>query len=375
MDNKKINLVIGAGFSGVTIARLLADKGEQVLIIDKRNHIAGNSFDYKDKNGIVIHKYGSHIFHTSNHKVWNFLRRFSDFNTYLHKVKAVIDGIETCIPFNLDTIKDLFPESLSKKLEEKLLSNFSYNQRISILELQKYNDKDLNFLADYIYEKVFLNYSKKHWGMTIDQLDSFVSSRVPVLVGRNPNYFHDTYQGIPMSGYTSMVENMLDNKNIEIRLKVDSSEIVSPDRCSEFKRVFNTASIDEFFGYKYGKLPYRSVRFDMIELDTPYYQNNSVINYPCNYDFTRIHEFKYYLNNKCDKTVIAKEYAEDFEAEKNERCYPILNIANRKLCEKYQEDANKIKNLIFLGRLGEYKYYDMDKAIARALEVMDTISQ
>ncbi len=374
MDNKKINLVIGAGFSGATIARLLADKGEQVLLVDKRNHIAGNSYDFKDKNGILIHKYGSHIFHTSNIEVWNFLRRFSDFNTYFHKVKAVIDGIETNIPFNLDTIKDLFPESLSKKLEEKLLSNFSYNQRISILELQKYNDKDLNFLAHYIYEKVFFNYSEKHWGMSLEQLDSFVSSRVPILIGRNPNYFHDTYQGIPMSGYTSLIENMLDNQNIEVRLSVDSSEIISPNNCGDFKRVFNTASIDEFFGYKYGKLPYRSIRLDITELDIPYYQSNSVINYPCNYDFTRIHEFKYYLNKNCDKTVIAKEYAEDFEIDKNERCYPILNTYNQELYKKYQEDVKSIKNLIFLGRLGEYKYYDMDKAIARVLDVINLIS-
>lgn len=366
---KDTNLIIGAGLSGATVARILADRGEKVLVVDKKPHIAGNSYDYKDENGITIHKYGSHIFHTSNSNVWNFVRRFVDFNTYFHKVLAVIDGVETNIPFNLNTLYDVFPRSMASRIEERLLLNYEYNQKIPISDLQLRNDADLKFLAKYVYEKVFKSYTEKQWGMELNQLDAFVSARVPVLVGRNLGYFYDTYQGIPLCGYTEMVNRILDSENIEVQLNTDASEVVTVDNCADFKRVFCTSPIDEFFGYKYGTLPYRSVRFDMITFDKPYYQKNSVVNYPCNYDFTRIHEFKYYLDEKSDKTVIAKEYSEAFELGKNERFYPIPCAENHSLYEKYIAEANKIENLTFLGRLGDYKYYDMDKAIARALEI------
>ena len=365
-----VNLVVGAGLSGATVARLLADRGEKVLVVDKKPHIAGNSYDYKDENGISIHKYGSHIFHTSNVEVWRFVRRFADFNTYFHKVLAVIDGIETNIPFNLDTLYDVFPKNMASRIEERLLLNYEFNQKIPICDLQRRNDADLKFLAKYVYEKVFKTYTEKQWGMELDQLDSFVSARVPVLVGRNSGYFYDTYQGIPLCGYTELVQRMLESDNIKVQLNIDASDIVNTENCSDFKSVYMTSPIDEFFGYKYGVLPYRSVRFDMITFDKPYYQKNSVVNYPCNYDFTRIHEFKYYLDEKSDKTVIAKEYSEDFELGKNERFYPIPKEENYILYNKYLEDAEKIGNIKFLGRLGDYKYYDMDKAIARALEIV-----
>ncbi len=367
----KINLVIGAGFSGATVARVLADRGERVLLIDKRSYIAGNSYDYKDENGITIHKYGSHIFHTSDSRVWKFLRRFGDFNTYFHKVLAVIDGKETNIPFNLDTINDVFPASLAGRIEEKLLENFQYNQKIPICDLQKVPDSDLQFLAKYVYEKVFQSYTQKQWGMELNELDSFVSARVPVLVGRNSGYFYDTYQGIPFGGYTHLIENILDDKNIELQLNTDSKDVVNLNNLAEFKHVYATSPIDEFFDYRFGALPYRSVNFVMTTLQCQYYQSNSVVNYPCNYDFTRIHEFKYYLNECSDKTVIAKEYSENFEIGKNERFYPIPTKSSGEIFEIYKKEAEKLsENLTFLGRLGDYKYYDMDKAIARALDVV-----
>ncbi len=365
-----INLVVGAGFSGAVTAERIANiLDEKVLIIDKKNHIGGNSFDYTDKNGISIHKYGSHIFHTNNQKVWDYVNRFSSFNTYMHRVLAVIDGIETTIPFNIDTLYKVFPDSVAHKLELKLLESFQYNSKVPILELAKYNDKDLNFLADYIYEKVFLHYTVKQWGKTPDEIDGAVTARVPVLIGKDTRYFQDVYQGIPIKGYTDLINNILNNKNIEIRLNTDFKQV----NLNNFKRIFFTGSIDEFFDYKFGMLPYRSVNFKFEEYNTEFYQNNSVVNYPNNYDFTRIHEYKHYNSKKASKTVIAKEYSQNYVFGKNERYYPIINDENQKLYNKYLEYSKQHQNLFFLGRLGDYKYYDMDKAVLRALNLFEEL--
>jgi len=374
-SEKAENLVIGAGFSGATIAqKIAAELDESVLIIDKKDHIAGNGFDYFDENGICIHKYGSHIFHTQNEKVWEFISQFASFNTYTHKVLALIDGLETPIPFNLNTIYDVFPESLAKKLEEKLLSKFEYGAKVPILEFKKQTDKDLDFLANYIYEKVFLGYTQKQWGLKPDEIDSSVSARVPVAVSRDDRYFYDKYQGIPLEGYSVLVKNMLNHENIEVRLNTDYKDVQV-----DFKRIFYTGSIDEYFDYKFGQLPYRSVNFDFQTLEQKFYQKTAVINYPNDYDFTRIHEFKHYLNDKSDKTVIAKEYSEAFVSGKNERYYPIASPENTKLYEKYLSEAkgeeNGVQNLYFLGRLGDYKYYDMDRAIKRALDLFEVVCQ
>lgn len=362
------NLVVGAGFSGATIARLLAQIGEDVIVIDKKSHIAGNSFDYKDENGIMIHEYGSHIFHTNSKKVWDFVNQFADFNQYMHKVYALIDGIETTIPFNFNTLYDVFPKSLAKKLEKKLLAKFEYNSKVPILEFLKQDDKDLKFLADYVFEKVFLHYTIKQWGFKPSEVDSLVTSRVPVYLSKDNRYFQDKYQGIPYEGYTKLVENMLDHKKIKLELNTDFKDFKG-----DFDRIFYTGSIDEYFNYKFGFLPYRSVSFKFETYKREFYQKNSVINYPCNYDFTRIHEFKHYLKDKSDKTVIAKEYSFDFELGKNERYYPILKDENTILYNKYLNETKKMENIYFLGRLGDYKYYDMDKAILRAIELFEGI--
>ncbi len=367
MENN--NLIVGCGFSGAVMANLIATVlGEKVLVIDKKNHIAGNSYDYRDENGIMIHKYGSHIFHTNSEKVWSFLKQFTDFNTYMHKVIAVIDGIETTIPFNFNTLYDVFPETMAKRLEEKLLKTFEYNKKVPILEFQKQDDADLKFLANYVYEKVFLHYTTKQWGNTPEEVDGAVTARVPVYMSRDNRYFQDKYQGIPLEGYTKVVEKMLNHPNIEVKLNTDYKDVKG-----DFKRVFYTGSIDEYFNYKYGQLPYRSVNFKMETYDREFYQSNATVNYPCNYDFTRIHEYKYYLNDKSDKTVIAKEYSENYEQGKNERYYPIPKTENIALYNKYKEEAKTLENVYFLGRLGDYKYYDMDKAILRALELFDEL--
>lgn len=364
------NLVVGAGFSGAVIAERLASVfGEEVLIIDKKDHIAGNSYDYRDKNGICIHKYGSHIFHTNDKKVWEYVNNFADFNSYQHMVIAFIDGIETSIPFNLNSIYDVFDLPRAQKLEKKLLEKFSENTKVPILDFQKQDDEDLKALANYVYQKVFLNYTAKQWGVKPEEIDPSVTARVPVFISRDNRYFQDKYQGIPTKSYAKLIENMLKNPKIKIKLNTDFSQL----KDIEYERLFFTGSIDEFFDFKYGILPYRSVYFELEEHDLEFYQKNSVVNYPNDHDFTRIHEYKYYLNDKSAKTVTAKEYSEAFEPKKNERYYPIPKDENTELYQKYLNDAQKLDDIYFLGRLGDYKYYDMDKAVARALEVFENL--
>ncbi len=363
------NLVVGAGFSGATMARRLAEElNEKVVVIDAKNHLAGNAYDYRDANGIMIHKYGSHIFHTNLENVWAFVSRFASFNTYMHKVVALIDGVETTIPFNFRTLYDVFPETLARRLEEKLLTHFQYNTKVPILEFQKQDDADLKFLADYVYEKVFLHYTTKQWGVKPDEVSDAVTARVPVYISCDERYFQDKYQGIPLNGYADLIQNMLNHPNIEVRLNTRYEDVTEP-----FDRVFYTGPIDAFFDYKFGELPYRSVHFKLEEFNRPYYQSGAVVNYPCNYDFTRVHEYKYYLDDQSDNTVIAKEYSESFVRGKNERYYPIPNDETAALYKRYAEAANQLKNVYFLGRLGDYKYYDMDKAVNRAMELFEQV--
>ena len=372
---KYSNIIVGAGFSGAVTANLIATRlGEKVLVIDKKSHVAGNCYDFRDKNGIMVHQYGSHIFHTNNEKVWSYLKQFTDFSTYMHEVVGVIDGMEAHIPFNFNTLYQVFPESMARRMEEKLLSTFEYNTKVPILEFQKQDDKDLKYLADYVYEKIFLNYTTKQWGLSPKDVDGTVTARVPVYLSKDNRYFQDKYQGIPLEGYTKVVEKMLDNKNIKVVLNTDFSEFRknNPELVNS-SRIFYTGSIDEYFDYKFGQLPYRSVNFKFEEYDREFYQSHACVNYPNNYDFTRIHEYKHYLSDKSDKTVIAKEYSEFFELGKNERYYPISSQDNTELYNKYLIEAENVDNLYLLGRLGDYRYYNMDGAIARALELFEEV--
>lgn len=366
------NLVVGSGFSGAVIANFVATElNEKVLVIDRKHHIAGSAFDYPDKNEIMIHKYGSHIFHTSHEKVWNFVCKFGKFNQYMHKVIAVIDGIEAPVPFNFNSIYRVFPPVLAERISKKLLAKFAYGTKIPILEFREQTDKDLRFLAEFIYEKVFLHYTAKQWGVAPEKVHNSVTARVPVYLSCDNRYFQDKYQGIPLVGYTQLIRNMLDHPNITVKLNCDFKQLDNTEK--DCKRIFYTGSIDEFFDYDAGKLSYRSLRFEFEEHNQEFYQSNAVVNYPENYDFTRIHEFKYYLNNVSEKTVIAKEYPEIFSIGVNERYYPVNDIENMKLYALYRERSQELKNVYFLGRLGNFCYYDMDDAILNALELGERI--
>ncbi|MBE6450589.1 MAG: UDP-galactopyranose mutase [Alphaproteobacteria bacterium] len=372
MENVK-NLIVGMGFSGVTLANKIATElGQEVVIIDSKNHIGGNCYDYWDKNGICVHQYGTHIFHTNLKNVWDYVSTFTQWYPYMHEVKGQIDGQLVPIPFNLNSIHQVFPKSIADVLETKLIAKFGFNVKVPILELRKAGDKDLEFLADYVYEKIFLHYTLKQWGMKPEDLDPAVTGRVPVYISRDNRYFQDIYQGIPLNGYTAVIEKMLDNPLIKVKLNTKWSDIKGKVK---YDRLFFTGPIDEFFEYELGELPYRSLKFDFLTYDKPYFQTNSVVNYPNNYNWTRIGEYKYFLDNKSEKTVVSYEYPINFEQGKNDRYYPIVKQENQDLYNRYLEKAKALKNVYFLGRLGDYKYYDMDKAIARALDLFEEVKK
>lgn len=361
------NCIVGAGLAGLTLAERLANiKGESVLLIDRRAHIGGNVYDYL-WGGVLVHKYGTHIFHTNNKKVWDYLNNFSRFYPYMHEVKAFVDGHLASVPFNLNTLYELFPKSLANNLESTLLAHFPFGSRVSILELQKL--PELAFLSQFIYEKIFLNYSLKQWQCSLEELDKSVFERVPVVVGVDNRYFSDTYQGIPMQGYSKMCENMCKSKLIELRLECDYKDI---EHSLEYERLFFSGAIDEFFNYELGELPYRSLAFEFMEFEREYFQKYAVINYPNNYDYTRIGEYKYFLPYKTPHSVVSFEYPKSW-SRGDERYYPLPTAPSQALYEAYRQKAQALRNVYFIGRLGEYRYYDMDKVVARALELFETL--
>lgn len=364
--NKKI-IVIGAGISGITLTERLAKTSSNVLIIDKRNHIGGNCYDFKDKNGFLVHKYGPHIFHTNHKDVWEYLSKFTSWIPYEHRVLGFIDKKYVPIPFNLKTLKELLPKKLSEKLEKKLKEKFGFRNKISILDLKKYKDKDLKFLADFIYKKVFFNYTKKQWGKRPEEIDKKITSRVPVIISFDDRYFHDKYQGMPKDGFTKMFEKMLKNKNIKIKLNTNYQKIKNK---TNFDLMFYTGPIDEFFNYKYGNLKYRYFNFNIKTIDKESYLPSAVVNYPNNYKFTRITEFKkFYPKTKNKKTVIGYEYP----GNKGYLGWPFLDKENLRKLKKYQGEVKRLKNVYFVGRLGEFKYYDMDDAVKNALDLFKKI--
>ena len=359
------NVIVGCGLSGIVLAERIANElKEEVLIIDRRDHIGGNIYDYNEK-GITIHKYGPHAFHTKEKRLW-------DFNTFHLRVSAWVDGQTVPVPFNFNSMEKVFPAFMAEQIEKKLVQRFGYDVKVPILELRKENDPDLQFLADFVYKNVFEGYTLKQWGLKPEEIDPSVTARVPVFVGRDDRYFQDAYQGVPVCGYTKMVEKMLDNPLIKIQLQTDWADVKND---IEYGRLFYTGSIDEFFEYSEGTLPYRSVYFKAQEYDIPFAQPTATVNYSTSYEWTRICEPKHFLNEQTDHTVLVHEYSEAFECGKNDRYYPIANPENLALFQKYQEKAKKIKNVYFLGRLGDYKYYNMDQCIARALDLFETIKK
>ena len=366
------NIIVGCGISGAVVARILADRFyEHSLIIDSRRHIGGNCYDFYDHNNICIHNYGAHIFHTNLQNVWEYLSRFTEWHPYMHQVLGMVDGQVVPIPFNLNSIAMVFPHSLACRLEEKLLSFFGFGTNVSILELRKSKEKDLTFLADYIFEKVFLKYTQKQWGVNPDEIAPSVIERVPVRVSRDNRYFQNRWQAIPLRGYTSMIASMLKHPLITVKTGITWNEVKEEFRGKKV-RIFYTGPVDELMNWRFGELPYRSVRQVFREYEGTFFQSVAVINYPENYDFTRIIEYKHFLGEQSSRTVVSFEYPSAWKKGENEPAYPVAGEVHDSLHQRYVDLARKeYGDIYILGRLGDYKYYDMDKAVARAFSVME----
>ncbi len=363
-------IVVGAGFTGATVAERIASVlGERVLVVDRRDHVAGNAFDCADENGIVYHKYGPHIFHTNSGKVWDYLSRFTDWRPYYHQVLAVVEGREVPVPFNLDSIAALFPPYLAEDLSRRVIETHGYGRKIPILRMRESEDAQIRFLADYVYGNVFETYTAKQWALRPDELDPSVTARVPFHASRDPRYFQDAYQAMPRDGYAALFGRMLSHPNIEILLGTEF-EHVRGDH-PRAKIVF-TGPIDEYFDYRHGALPYRSLRFVHRVADVAFAQQVGTVNYPNEFDFTRITEMKRLTGQAHPRTLLMEEYPEPYEPGRNEPYYPIPTPANRERLAPYLASAQALAGRVwFAGRLGDYAYYNMDQACARALALFE----
>jgi UDP-galactopyranose mutase len=361
-------LIVGAGLTGATLAeRIATQRGESVVIVDQRDHIGGNAYDEYNEHGILTHKYGPHIFHTNSREVFDYLSNFTAWRPYMHRVLGAVEGRLAPLPFNLDSLEALFTPALAARMAEKLVSSYGFGARIPILKLREAEDADLKFLADYVYRNVFENYTKKQWGLTPEELSPAVTARAPIRVSRDDRYFQDEYQAMPRDGYTAMARRMLAHPNIRILLKTRWQE--AKDEIRHERLVF-TGPIDEFFEFRHGALPYRSLRFEVETHQVERYQQAAVINYPNDYAYTRITEPKWLTAQKHDATTIVVEYPQAHEHGKTIPYYPIPTDASRAQFKLYEEEAARLGGeVIFAGRLADYQYYNMDQAVARALAI------
>ncbi len=375
-------IIIGSGFAGSVIAeRLATQQNKKVLIIDKRRHIGGNCYDCYDEHGILIHQYGPHLFHTDNKVVFDYLSQFTQWQPYQHEVLAFIDGQKVPVPFNLNSLHALFPKSLADSLERKLIDTFGFGVKVPILELRNTDDSELKFLADYIYDKIFVNYTAKQWGKKPEDISPEVTGRVPVHISRDNRYFQDKYQAIPKHGYSKIFENMLNHPNISVLLNTDFKDVFKVDfesgemsfMGSGFKgQLIYTGLIDELFDSRFGELPYRSLDFKFEHLEKDQFQEKTTINYPNDYDFTRITEFKHISQQTISGTSIVKEFPQDFDRNdptKNIPYYPVFTEENKVILDRYVDFSKNFPNITLVGRLAENRYYDMDDIVARALQI------
>ncbi len=376
------DIIIGAGIAGSTVARWLAEEGgHKVLVLEKRSHIGGNCYDRLDGHGILVHEYGPHIFHTNMEDVFSYLSRFTEWNLYGqgHQVVANVDGRLIPVPFNLNTLHMVYEGNQAKELEQKLIAAYGEGSRVPVMKLRENKDPQIQGIAQYVYENIFLKYTMKQWGQKPEEISAQVTGRVPVLISYDNRYFQDKYQGVPLYGFTKMFARMLDHENISVQTGVAAKErLAVRERDILFDQVpFNgnviyTGELDGLYGCRYGRLPYRSLRFAFTHYDMDDFQDgHSVVNYTVSEDFTRITEFKHLTGQKdADGTTIVKEYPFAYTGAEGEiPYYAIMNPQNEALYNKYKQLADQVPNLYLLGRLAEYKYYNIDAMAKKALEL------
>lgn len=355
--------IVGIGFSGATVARELADAGHSVHLIDRRPHIAGNAFDEPDSYGVLVHRYGPHIFHTNSARVWQFLSRFTEWRTYKHRVLSVVGGRPYPFPINRNTLNQLY----GLDLDEAGATAFFERVREPRDPIRSSEDVVLNAVGRDLYEKFFLNYTRKQWGIEPAQLKAGVAARIPVRTNTDDRYFTDTFQAMPRDGYTAMFRRMLDHPNITVELGVDFAEVRPHD---DWAHVIYTGPIDAYFHHRYGRLPYRSLRFEHEHLPgMKQFQAVGTVNYPNDHAYTRITEFKHLTGQEHSGTSIVREYP---QAE-GDPYYPIPRDANEALFKRYQALADAEPGVTFVGRLAQYRYYNMDQVVAAALAAVPKV--
>jgi UDP-galactopyranose mutase len=357
-------LIVGAGFAGSVVAERLASQlNKKVLIIDKRPHIAGNAFDHYNEEGILVHKYGPHIFHTNSKDVFTYLSDFTEWRPYEHRVLASVDGQLVPMPINLDTINKLYGLNLTAFD----VDNFFKSVAEEVAEVRTSEDVVVSKVGRELYEKFFRNYTRKQWGMDPSELDKSVTSRVPVRTNRDDRYFTDTFQAMPKHGYTAMFEKMLAHPNIKIMLNTDYHEILD---VIPFKEMIYTGPVDEYFDFIYGKLPYRSLEFKHQTLEEEVHLPTAVVNYPNEHAYTRVTEFKYLTGQRHPKTSLVYEYP----IAEGDPYYPVPRPENAAIYNQYKKLADATPGVHFVGRLATYKYYNMDQVVAQALTVFKKLS-
>ncbi len=355
-------LIVGCGFAGATLAeRIASELGKKVLIIDRRDHIGGNAYDFSDSNGIRVGKYGAHIFHTNSLKIWNYVTRFAEFNNYVHTVDALIDGKFYPLPVNLRTINQFFGTKLTGKTAETFLNS----KRVKIQKPKNAEEMVLSKVGQELYEAFYKKYTIKQWGLHPRELDASVTARLPIRFNEDCRYFADRWQGIPRDGYEKLFQNLLNHSGIEVLLGTSFRRLESEIR---FDKLIFTGPIDEFFDFCFGKLPYRSLSFEFERFDGEYFQHKAVVNYPNEQPFTRIVEYKYFYEQNSPYTTISKEYPCWND---QEPYYPVPNPVNREIYARYRRMAEKLKSVYFCGRLATYKYLNMDQCIGQALNLFE----
>ena len=359
-------LIVGSGLYGAIVARELKNAGYKVLIIEKRNHIAGNVYTEKRDN-INVHVYGAHIFHTSDEKVWNYVNKYAKFNDFINSPLAYYKGEYYHMPFNMNTFHEIWGVNTAEEAKAKIEEE---KAKENIKEITNLEEQAISLVGRTIYERLVKGYTEKQWGRDCKDLPSFIIKRLPLRFEYNNNYFNDIYQGIPIGGYTKLVENIIG----DIEVKLNEDYLKNKDCWNkQTKNIIYTGAIDEFYDYKFGELEYRSLKFEVERIEKEFYQKNCVINYTeREVPYTRIIEHKYFENDQSPVTWITKEYPSDYK-KGMEKFYPMNDEKNNNLYKKYAELASNEKNIFFGGRLGKYKYYDMDDVIAEALKDFEEI--